>query len=104
MQQDELSRGGSHPAATWLYIQREESVRVEVREVRGWLHFMVSGPYHRRGTYIFADAAALLRYHAEFEGYLLAQGYVVQDFTSDRRRGGDRRRWRRQDDKERRRP
>jgi hypothetical protein len=54
------------------------------------LEFSVSGPDHWRNSSLFTDPLALVRYQAEYERFLRANGYSVS-LVNDRRWRGERR-------------
>jgi hypothetical protein len=54
------------------------------------LEFSVSGPDSWRNSSLFRDPMALVRFQAEYERFLRANGYSVS-LVNDRRRRGERR-------------
>jgi hypothetical protein len=56
------------------------------------LEFSVSGPDTWRNSSFFTDPMALVRFQAEYERFLRANGYAVS-LVNDRRRRGERREW-----------
>ena len=61
------------------------------------LQFSVSGPDNWRNSSLFTDPIALLRFQAEYERFLRANGYSVS-LVNDRRGRGERREWSRPGD------
>jgi hypothetical protein len=64
------------------------------------LEFSVSGPDSWRNSSLFRDPIALVRFQAEYERFLRANGYSVS-LVNDRRRCGERRTFPRGDDRRR---
>lgn len=64
------------------------------------LAFSVSGPDNWRNSSFFTDPMALVRFQAEYERFLRANGYSVS-LVNDRRRRGERRAFPRGDDRRR---
>jgi hypothetical protein len=85
------SAGTQSPRATWLYTREWDSVWLDVFDAEQSLRLTVSGPNYRRAIYDFEDARSLLQYQMRLEASLLAQGYRLDRFRQDRRRGHDRR-------------
>ena len=56
------------------------------------LEFSVSGPDNWRNSSFFADPMALVRFQAEYERFLRANGYSVS-LVNDRRLRAERREW-----------
>lgn len=56
------------------------------------LEFSVWGPDSWRNSAFFTDPMALVRFQAEYERFLRANGYTVS-LVNDRRRRGERREW-----------
>ena len=56
------------------------------------LEFSVSGPDSWRNSSLFRDPMALVRFQAEYERFLRANGYSVS-LVNDRRWRGERREW-----------
>jgi hypothetical protein len=82
---------GRATRSVWLYSRGRDNVRIEVRELGHALQLVVSGPGTRQSAYDFADAAALFEHQASRESHLLAQGYCLERFSTERRKGTDRR-------------
>ena len=64
------------------------------------LEFSVSGPDSWRNSSLFRDPIALVRFQAEYERFLRANGYAVS-LVNDRRRRSERRAFARSDDRRR---
>jgi len=77
---------GPQPAPTWLYMRRGESVRIEVRDHGSSYGLMVDGPGARRRLIECQDPWAVIESQLAEETHLLALGYMLERFTSDRRR------------------
>jgi hypothetical protein len=56
------------------------------------LEFSVSGPDNWRNSSLFSDPMALVRFQAEYERFLRANGYSVS-LVNDRRARAERREW-----------
>jgi hypothetical protein len=77
----------------WLFIRGAESVRiVRAADRSGDIHLLVQGPGSASDTRTFDDVIACMNYQADLERRLVAQGFVLERFTSDRRSGIERRR------------
>src|SRR5689334_11884998 len=76
---------GPQPAPTWLYMRRGESVRIEVRDHGSSYGLMVDGPGARRRLIECQDPWAVIESQLAEETHLLALGYMLERFTSDRR-------------------
>jgi hypothetical protein len=74
------------PRTTWLFTRGRESVRLEVRDASEGVELLVCGPGLKRETYTFADTLALLVQQAEIERRLVALGFFLEQFITDRRR------------------
>ena len=77
---------GPQPAPTWLYMRQGESVRIEVRDHGSSYGLIVHGPGHRRRLIECQDPWAVIDSQLAEETHLLALGYMLERFTSDRRR------------------
>jgi hypothetical protein len=86
----------------WLFTRGALSVRI-VRAVTpgGRIHLMVAGPDDAADTREFDDVVACVNYQSDLERRLVAQGYTLERFTSERRTGGDDRRARSRTDRRR---
>ncbi len=72
----------------WLFTRGPESVRI-VRAVApgGQMRLIVHGPGDTSETHVFDDVVACVNYQSELERRLVAQGYALERFTSERRSG-----------------
>jgi hypothetical protein len=84
----------------WLFTRGPESVRI-VRAVApgGELRLIVDGPGGSAETHVFDDVVACVNYQSEIERRLVAQGYSLERFTSERRSGEPDRRQRSRTDR-----
>jgi hypothetical protein len=82
---------GSQASPTWLYSRGRESVRIVVREQGSALSLLVQGPGPRRRVIECGDRWSLIERQIAEEARLLALGYTLERFTSDRRRQPGRR-------------
>jgi len=75
----------------WLFVRGDESVRViRAATPEGRARLLVYGPGNTHASHEFQDGATCAEREAEMERELVADGYVLEQFT-DRRRGFDRR-------------
>ena len=74
------------PRTAWLFTRDGKSVRLEIHRFGDRLHLIVAGPGTTRQSYEFPDLATLLSHQARHEQRLLAEGFVLEEFTSERRR------------------
>ena len=94
---------GSSPRTTWLYTNGHDTIRLSVVEhAPAVFKLVIAGPGHRRKSIEFSDALSLVQYQGTIEAALLTQGYGLEDFATDRRKGSDRRAFTRRSDRERR--
>ena len=70
--------------AIWVYIRRDETIRMEVRSIHDGLQLVTHGPRERQRAYDFADPLLLVQHQAAYEDHLLALGYSLGAFTSAR--------------------
>jgi hypothetical protein len=72
----------------WLFTRGPESVR-SVRAVTpgGEMRLIVDGPGDTSETHVFDDVVACVTHQSELERRLVAQGYALERFTSERRSG-----------------
>jgi hypothetical protein len=86
----------------WLFTRGPESVRI-VRAVTpgGELRLIVNGPGDSTEVHVFDDVVACVTYQSELERRLVAQGYSLERFTSERRSGRPDRRQRSRTDRRR---
>lgn len=89
----------------WLFTRGAQSVRI-VRAVTpdGEMRLIVSGPADTAETHVFDDVVACVTYQSELERRLVAQGYALERFTSERRSGRADRRTRTRTERRRQRP
>ena len=74
------------PRTAWLFTRDGKSVRLEIHNFGSRLHLIVAGPGTARQSYEFPDLPTLLAHQAAHEQRLTAEGYVLEEFTSERRR------------------
>jgi len=75
----------------WLFVRGDESVRViRAATPEGRARLLVYGPGNTHASHEFHDGASCAAREAEMERALVADGFVLEQFT-DRRRGFDRR-------------
>src|SRR3712207_5255872 len=73
------------PARTaWLFTRGRESVRLQVVPSARGVTLRVAGPGPKRASYDFADMVTLLQHQTDLEGHLVAQGYSLEQFLSER--------------------
>ena len=73
----------------WLFIRGTESVRiVRAAAGAGRMHLLVQGPGRTTDEREFPDVLTCMTYQADLERRLVADGYVLERFTSDRRADG----------------
>jgi hypothetical protein len=72
----------------WLFTRAAESVRI-IRAVArdGVVHLLVQGPGTAADARQFTDVLACMNYQADLERRLVAAGFSLERFTSDRRSG-----------------
>jgi hypothetical protein len=72
----------------WLFTRASESVRI-IRAVArdGIVHLLVQGPGPASDARQFGDVLACMNYQADLERRLVAAGFSLERFTSDRRMG-----------------
>ena len=75
----------------WLFVRGSESVRlIRASTPEGRLRLLVYGPGNTQTTHEFADGSACTARQSELERELVANGFMLEQFT-DRRSGTDRR-------------
>ena len=74
------------PRTAWLFTRDGKSVRLEIHNFGSRLNLVVAGPGTARQTFEFPDLPALLAHQSAEEQRLVAEGYVLEEFTSERRR------------------
>lgn len=77
-------------AGVWLFTRGSGSVRVN-RSTEHPFELVVHGPGQLRRIYTFANELALREFQSELELQLVNTGWVLEEFTLDRRSGRDRR-------------
>ena len=77
----------------WLFTRGPQSVRI-IRAAKhdGELHLHVHGPGEARESHIFEDVMECMQHQSDLERRLVAQGFALERFTSDRRSAERRRR------------
>jgi hypothetical protein len=72
----------------WLFTRASDSVRI-IRAVArdGVVHLLVQGPGTAADARQFTDVLACMNYQADLERRLVAGGFSLARFTSDRRSG-----------------
>jgi hypothetical protein len=76
----------------WLFTRGLDSVRIiRVIDPQGGMRLVVRGPGHGDRTYEVADALHCTILQADLERELVADGYSLHRFGTDRRGGRDRR-------------
>jgi hypothetical protein len=81
-----MSRVSDRPRTAWLFTRGRESVRMQVIGEGRCITLRVAGPGAKRAAYDFPDMLALLQHEAQLESHLVAQGYTLEEFISERRR------------------
>lgn len=77
----------------WLFTRGSESVRIVRAAARsGVIHLVVQGPADSNDVREFTDVVACMNYQADLERRLIAKGFSLERFTSDRRLASNRRR------------
>ena len=79
----------------WLFTRGAESVRI-IRAVSpdGELRLIVNGPGDASEVHVFDDVLACVSHQSDLERRLVAQGYSLERFTTERRSGAADRRGR----------
>jgi hypothetical protein len=94
---------GSSQRTTWLYTNGRDTIRLSIVEhAAGLFRLVIAGPGHRRKATEFSDTLSIVHQQGTIEASLLAQGYCLEDFATDRRRRSDRRAFTRRTERERR--
>ena len=70
----------------WLFTRGRESVRIEA-EAGPTVRLVIAGPGSARSTKDFRDLSALFSYQATYERRLVLQGFALERFIDERRRG-----------------
>jgi len=74
------------PRVAWLFTRGPESVRIEATAAEAGGRLTVKGPRTNRAAYDFPDVLQLIEHQTQLEAQLVASGYVLEQFTSERRR------------------
>jgi hypothetical protein len=70
----------------WLFTRARESVRiVRAAALTGEVHLHIHGPGEARQSHTFHDVMECMQYQADYERRLVAQGFNLERFTSERR-------------------
>jgi hypothetical protein len=70
----------------WLFTRGSESVRIVRAAGRaGVMHLLVQGPGEATDSREFTSVLACMKYQADMERRLVADGFTLERFTSDRR-------------------
>lgn len=77
---------GSDPHVAWLFTREHRSVRLEVRLTGDQVRLLIAGPGSKRAILDFPDLPSLLDYQAAYERQLASEGFVLEQFLSERRR------------------
>jgi hypothetical protein len=70
----------------WLFTRGTDSIRIEANVDAAVVELFVKGPGKARAVYRFADIEALIGYQVDYERDLVARGYTLEEFKSERRR------------------
>ena len=70
----------------WLFTRAGESVRIiRAATLDGEVHLHVHGPGTARHSHTFHDVMECMQFQSDIERRLVAQGFALERFTSDRR-------------------
>jgi hypothetical protein len=76
---------------TWLFVRGGDSVRViRATTPEGRARLLIYGPGNSQATHEFPNVVACTTREAEIEQEMVAEGFILEQFT-DRRSGIDRR-------------
>jgi hypothetical protein len=78
-------------ATSWLFIKRNETVRV-FRRGPAWMQLAIAGPRGARSVLRFSDEGELRSFQLQHERQLYDDGWRLAGMNLERRSGGDRRR------------
>lgn len=71
----------------WLFTRAGESIRIIRATGRdGVIHLLVQGPGAAADAREFTDVLTCMNYQADLERRLVADGFSLERFTSDRRK------------------
>jgi hypothetical protein len=77
----------------WLFTRGPQSVRIIRASMRGSrMNLLIEGPGPAAATLEFHDVMSCMRYQADVERHLVADGYTLERVQAERRSGQDRRR------------
>lgn len=72
--------------AAWLFTRGSESVRIVRTATRGGtVHLHIHGPGSATESHTYPDAIECMQQQSELERRLVAQGFTLERFTTDRR-------------------
>jgi hypothetical protein len=75
----------------WLFTRGPQSIRIVRAAARsGIVHLLVQGPGEASDTREFTDVLSCMNYQSDLERRLVADGYTLERFRSDRRANGGR--------------
>jgi hypothetical protein len=70
----------------WLFTNGAQSVRiVRAATLDGDVHLHIQGPGPTRESHTFHDVIDCMQFQADYERRLVARGFALERFTSDRR-------------------
>jgi hypothetical protein len=70
----------------WLFVRGVQSVRIiRAATLTGDVHLHIHGPGGEQQSHTFSDVIDCMHFQADFERRLVAQGFALERFTSDRR-------------------
>jgi hypothetical protein len=83
----------------WLFTNGAQSIRIiRAATLTGEIHLHIHGPGPTRESHTFHDVMDCMQFQAEYERRVVAKGFALERFTSDRRaverRDNGGRRWR----------
>ena len=70
----------------WLFTKGSQSVRIiRAATLKGEIHLHIHGPGPARESHTFRDVIDCMQYQADYERRIVAKGFALERFTSDRR-------------------
>jgi hypothetical protein len=70
----------------WLFTKGAQSVRIiRAATLTGEVHLHIHGPGPSQESHTFRDVIDCMQYQADYERRLVAKGFALERFTSDRR-------------------
>lgn len=78
--------GGVGTAAAWLFVRGDVSVRMEVWRQGDAFQLRIFGPGKERHALELTDLGTLMARQSELESALIADGFSLEKFVSERRR------------------